>query len=133
MGRGAVDRRLFYSVGDFVANLAIGVIAGSVAWAIVGPSWNMWVAMFAMMALGMVIGLVLFFPIGIKLGAMEAMIPAMYTGMWAGMVVGMMDSMMDMPWRHAAEIGAACGIAEIVFIWIANTILRGIIRQPKVS
>lgn len=126
-----MDHRLFYVVGDFLANLAIGIIMGLIARAIVGPSWNMWAAMCAMMALGMVVGLVLFFPVGIKLGAMEAMIPAMYTGMWAGMVVGMMSAMMDLPWRHAAEMGAACGIAEIIFIWIANTILRGVTRQPR--
>jgi hypothetical protein len=124
-----LDHRLFYTVGDFVANLAIGVIAGLIAWTIVGPSWNMWAAMFAMMALGMIVGLVLFFPVGIKLGAMEAMIPAMYSGMWAGMVVGMMSAMIDMPMHHAAEMGAACGIGEIVFIWIANTILRGVTRR----
>jgi hypothetical protein len=28
-------------------------------------------------------------------------------------------------------MGAACGIAEIIFIWIANTILRGVTRQAK--
>lgn len=126
-----MDHRLFYVMGDFLANLVIGVIAGLVAWAIVGPHWNMWAAMFTMMALGMVIGLVIFFPVGIQLGAMEAMIPAMYTGMWAGMVVGMMSAMIPLPMWHAAQMGAACGIAEIIFIWIANTILRGIIRQPK--
>lgn len=133
MGRRTLDNRLFYVVGDFIANLAIGVIVGLVAWSIVSPSWNMWAAMFTMMALGMVLGLVLYFPIGSKLGAMEAMIPSMYTGMWAGMVVGMMSAMMDMGWQHAAEMGAACGIAEIIFIWVANTILRGVVRQPKVS
>ena len=107
------------------------MIAGLIAWAIVGPGWNMWVAMATMMALGMVVGLVLFFPVAIKLGAMEAMIPAMYTGMWAGMVVGMMDAMMGLSMRHAIEMGAACGIAEIIFIWIANTILRGVTREGK--
>lgn len=128
-----MDHRLFYAVGDFLANLAIGVIAGLIAWSIVSPSWNMWAAMAAMMALGMIVGLVLFFPVGIKLGAMEAMIPAMYSGMWAGMVVGMMSSMIAMPARHAAEMGAACGIGEIVFIWVANTILRGVARQPRTN
>ncbi len=120
-----MDHRLFYAVGDFLAALAIGMIAGLVSWAIVSPAWNMWAAMFAMMALGMVVGLVCYFPVGIKLGAMEAMIPAMYTGMWAGMVVGMMASMMPLPMHHAIEMGAACGIGETVFLWIANTILRG--------
>ncbi len=126
-----MDRRLSFALGDFIASLIIGMAAGFVAWALVGPGWNMWAAMAAMMAVGMVVGLVLFFPISMVLGAHEAMIPAMYTGMWAGMVVGMMDAMMDLPLRHALEMGAACGVAEIVFIWIANTLLRGVVRENK--
>ena len=129
MGRGALDHRLYYVVGDFLVSLLIGVVAGLAAWALVSPVWNMWAAMAAMMPLGMVIGMVIYFPLGSRLGAMEAMIPSMYTGMWAGMVVGMMSAMMPLPLRHAAEMGAACGIAEIIFIWIANSILRGVIRQ----
>ena len=128
-----MDRRLFYAAGDFLASLVIGIVAGLAAWAIVGPGWNMWAAMFVMMALGMVIGLVMFFPIARFLGAQEAMIPAMYTGMWAGMVVGMMGAMMPLPLPHAIEIGAACGIAEIIFIWIVNSVLRGKVREPGTS
>ncbi len=126
-----MDHRFVYVVGDFFASLVIGVIVGLVAWYLVSPGWNMWLAMFAMMALGMVLGLVLYFPIASRLGAMEAMIPAMYTGMWSGMVVGMIGAMMELPMRHAAELGAACGVAEIIFIWIANSILRGVTREKK--
>lgn len=124
-----MDHRLFYAVGDFLASLVIGIVAALAAWAIVGPGWNMWLAMIAMMALGMVIGLVLFFPISMKLGAMEAMIPAMYTGMWSGMMIGMIGAMMPLSWEHAAAMGAACGVGEIVFIWIANTMLRGVRKK----
>ena len=121
-----MDPRPLYALGDFLGSLLVGVVAATVAWAIVGPGWNMWVAMFAMMALGMVIGMVMFFPLGMKLGAMEAMIPAMYTGMWSGMMIGMIGAMMPLSWEHAAAMGAACGVGEIVFIWIANTMLRGV-------
>jgi hypothetical protein len=124
-----MDRRMFYAVGDFLASLLIGIVAGLVAWSIVSPGWNMWAAMAAMMPLGMVTGMILYFPIARFLGAQEAMIPAMYTGMWAGMVVGMMGAMMPLPMHHAIEMGAACGIAEIIFIWLANTILRGVTRE----
>lgn len=124
-----MDKRLFYVVGDLVANVIIGVIVALTAWAIVGPTWNMWLSMGSMMALGMVLGLVLFFPFSIKLGAHETMIPAMYTGMWAGMFVGMIASMMPLTLRHAAELGAMVGAAEIIFIWIVNTLLRGISRE----
>jgi hypothetical protein len=124
-----LDHRLFFVVGDFLANLTVGALVGLIAWALVGPGWNMWVAMFAMMALGMVVGLVCFFPVGLKLGAMEVMIPLMYSGMWAGMFVGMAEAMMPMPLLHALALGAACGIADILFIWVANGILRGVTRE----
>ena len=128
-----MDRRWYFAVGDFLASLLVGIAAGLAAWAIVSPDWNMWAAMALMMPLGMIIGLVLFFPIGALLGAHEAMIPAMYTGMWAGMVVGMIGAMMPLPLRHAIELGAACGIAEIIFIWIVNSVLRGKVREPGTS
>ncbi len=128
-----MDRRFFYAAGDFLGALAVGMLAAAIAWAIVSPAWNMWAAMFAMMALGMVIGTASFFLLGRWLGAMEAMIPAMYTGMWSGMVVGMMGSMMELPLRHALEMGAACGVGEIAFIWLANTLLRGVQRPAKGS
>lgn len=128
-----MDHRLYYVIGDFLVSLVIGMVAGLAAWAIVGQGWNMWAAMAAMMPLGMIIGMVIYFPIGSRLGAMEAMLPSMYTGMWAGMVVGMMEAMMPLTMRHALEMGAACGIAEIIFIWIANTILRGVTRETKAS
>jgi hypothetical protein len=128
-----VDSRLYYVLGDMLINLLIGMVAALAAWAIVGPGWNMWLAMAVMMPLGMVIGMLIYFPLGSRLGAMEAMIPSMYTGMWAGMVVGMMEAMMPLSLRHALEMGAACGIAEIIFIWIANTILRGVVRDRKAS
>lgn len=124
-----MDRRKFYVVGDLVANVTIGVIVALATWLIVGPNWNMWLSMISMTALGMVLGLVLFFPFSIKLGAHETMIPAMYTGMWAGMFVGMIAAMMPLTMRHAAELGAMVGGAEILFIWIVNTLLRGISRE----
>lgn len=126
-----MDHRLFYVVGDFLANLLLGVIVGVISWAIVGPGWNMIVAMFAMMALGMLLGLVFFFPAAIKLGAMEAMVPLMFTGMLSGMVVGMAGAMMPVPLADALAMGAASGVAGIGFIWVANSMLRGITREAE--
>lgn len=126
----SMDRRWQYAVGDLLAAVVIGVAAALAAWVIVSPAWNMWAAMALTMPLGMLIGLLLYFPIGSRLGAMEAMIPGMYTGMWAGMVTGMIAAMMHLPLRHAIEIGAACGVAETLFLWIANSLLRGVARQP---
>jgi len=124
---------LYYVVGDFLANLVLGVIVGAISWAIVGPGWNMIVAMFVMMAVGMLAGLFFFFPAAIKLGAMEAMVPLMFTGMVSGMVVGMAAAMMPLPLVNALLMGAASGVAGIAFIWIANSRLRGVTREAEES
>lgn len=124
-----MDHRLYFVAGDFLANLAVGAIVGLIAWAIVSPSWNMWIAMFAMMPVGTVVGLLLFFPIGMKLGAMEVMVPLMFSGELTGMVVGMAAAMAAMTASEAALLGAVTGAAGIFFIWAANTLLRGVTRE----
>jgi len=128
-----MDHRLFYVVGDFLANLATGLIVGLISWVIVGPAWNMLVAMVVMMSLGMLVGLIAFFPAAIKLGAMEAMVPLMFTGMLSGMVVGMTSAMMPLPLTNALIMGAASGAAGITFIWVANSKLRGITTEAEES
>jgi hypothetical protein len=126
-----LDHRLFFVAGDFIANIAIGAIVGVICWAIVSPSWNMWLAMFAMMPVGTIAGLILFFPVGIKLGAMEVMVPMMFSGELSGMVVGMGASMAVLTAGQAALLGAASGMAGIFFVWAANTILRGVTREAR--
>ena len=124
-----MDHRLYFAVGDFLANIAIGAIVGVVSWEIVGPGWNMWLAMLAMMALGNVVGLLFFFPVGIKLGAMETMVPLMLSGEFSGMVVGMTAAMMMLSALEAGLLGAASGLVGILFIWIVNARLRGVTRE----
>lgn len=126
-----MDHRLFYVIGDLIANVALGAIVGLISWAIVGPGWNMIVAMFVMMAVGMLAGLFAFFPAAIKLGAMEAMVPLMFSGMLSGMVVGMAAAMMPVSIMQGIVWGAASGFAGIAFIWIANSLLRGITREGE--
>ena len=126
-----MDHRLFYVVGDLLANLILGVIAGMISWAIVSPWWNMWIAMIVMMPIGMIAALIFFFPAAIKLGAMEAMVPLMLTGMLGGMVVGMAAAMQPLAFMDAFWLGGACGLAAIVFIWIANSLLRGVTRETQ--
>lgn len=126
-----MDKRLFFIVGDFVANIFSGALIGLLAWAIVDTGWNMWLAMLAMMLLGMVVGLVLFFPFSLKLGAMEVMLPLMFSGMLGGMVVGMLAAMVPLSLASALAHGAVSGFAGILCIWIANSMLRGIAYRSE--
>jgi len=124
-----VDHRLFFVVGDLLANILVGAIAGLLSWLIVDTGWNMVIAMFVMMAVGMIAGLVVFMAVTFKLGAMEVMVPVMFSGMLSGMFVGMALAMMPLTLADAAMYGGMSGVLGIVIVWIANSLLRGQTRQ----
>lgn len=120
-----MDSRLYFVLGDLVGNILVAALAGWLCSLLIGPGWNMWVAMVAAMILGMLLGLLLFFPLGILFGAMEVMLPIMFSGMLGGMVVGMWAAMAPLSGAGAAVIGGVCGLIGINFIWILNNSLRG--------
>jgi hypothetical protein len=72
-------------------------------------------------------------PISIKLGAMETMVPLMFTGMVSGMMMGMGEAMMTHSLAEAVGVGAIAGAGNIAFMWIANSLLRGVTRDGKSS
>ncbi|MAT50246.1 MAG: hypothetical protein CMK32_03565 [Porticoccaceae bacterium] len=120
-----MDRQLFFTLGDVVANLFVGFVMAAVAWLLVGTGWNMLIAMVAMMVLGMGLAVFLWFPIGIVLGAMEAMVPMMLTGMLSGMVVGMTAAMSSLSFSDASWKGLISGFVCFAFVWVMNSRLRG--------
>jgi hypothetical protein len=128
---GGLDQRFGYVIGDLVANVALGALVGLLSWLIVGPWWNMWIAMFVMMAIGSIVGFVGFMVTARWLGAMEAMVPLMFTGELAGMVVGMAIPMMPFSAAQGLVWGAACGAGAMVIIWVANALLRGVTRDGQ--
>jgi hypothetical protein len=128
-----LDSRIGYVLGDLLANVALGAVVGLFCWLIVGPAWNMWIAMFLMMAIGSIVGLVGFFIVSRWLGAMESMVPLMLTGELTGMVVGMFVPMMPFTPLRAIVWGLACGAASMAIIWIVNSLLRGVTREGDAS
>ncbi|SRR5690606_31734585 len=120
-----MDHRLYFVIGDLLANILVGLFVGWITWLLVSPGWNMWLAMVVMMVLGMVLAGLLFLPLGVFLGAMEVMIPTMLGGMLSGMVIGMWCAMAPLSGPAATALGGACGLLAIVAVWIANHSLRG--------
>ena len=121
-----MDHRLYFIFGDLVSNIAVGVLAALSAAALVGPGWNMFMAMVAMMPLAMALGLFLSLALGILFGAMEIMVPAMLTGMFSGMFSGMWLTMTDVPMMQLACLGAITGFAVTCIIWFVNGRMRGV-------
>jgi hypothetical protein len=121
-----MDSRLYFVLGDLASNILVGAIAGCLCALIIGVGWNMFFAMLLAMAIGMLVGLVLWIPLGMLFGAMEVMLPTMFGGMVSGMVVGMRAAMSPLSSDDALMMGAVCGLASIVAIWILNNSVRGL-------
>ena len=115
-----MDKRLFFVLGDLLANIVVGATVAWLTWLIVSTGWNMWLTMFVMMFFGMIIATILFFPFGYFFGAMEVMLPTMLTGMLSGMVVSMRCTMHTTSASYAIFLGAVCGLGSIVAVWILN-------------
>ena len=120
-----MDHRLFYIIGDVFSSALTGIVVALLSYALVSPAWPMLVAMPVMMILGMVVGLLLFFPLSIAFGAMEIMIPCMLGGMISGMTLGMWLTMQVLTVVGTVIIGAETALCTLLFVWVANTLLRG--------
>ena len=121
-----MDQRLFFVLGDLGMCLLVGAVVGWISSLIIGTGWGMFIAMLVMMAVGMFIAMLLWLPGSVAFGAMESMVPIMLTGMVSGMVVGMWASMQFVSGSSATFVGAVCGMASIVAVWILNNHIRGV-------
>jgi hypothetical protein len=45
-----IETRPYFVLGDLVSNIAVGALVGVVMAAVLGPAWNMFLAMFVTMA-----------------------------------------------------------------------------------
>ena len=121
-----MDHRLYFIFGDLVSNSVAGILSALCAALLVGPGWNMFVAMLVMMALAMALCFVLSLALGILFGAMEIMVPVMLSGMFSGMFAGMWLAMATVPLLQLIWLGLVTGLVTTVIIWLVNARLRGI-------
>ena len=119
-----METRLYFIVGDLIANIVTGALVGAACALIFGPAWNMWLAMLVGMIVGMAIALPLFLLLGALFGAMEVMIPTMLTAMVVSMVIPMAAAMTPISVAGAAQQGAWYGVGTLAMCYAANAIIR---------
>ncbi len=122
-----MERRLYFLLGDCLANIVTGVLAAWGGMAVVGDDWHMVPAMVAGMLVGMAISFFSQFPFLIFFGAMEVMLPVMLTGMVAGMAGAMMPMMAGegMALMDLFLVGAGLGVAVLIYTYGLNALARG--------
>jgi hypothetical protein len=119
---------LYFCIGDYLAGLLTGLLTAFAVRAIIGPQWDMVLAMLVGMAVGMLLHLtllLLFIPL---LGTFEVMIPSAVIGMYGGMLFGMRDSMQQayVSRDMALAVGALFGLVVVFGIRWWDRQLRGV-------
>jgi hypothetical protein len=117
----------YFGLGDYAAGALTGVLTALVVRGVIGPHWDMVLAMLVGMALGMIVHLLLGLLLTPLLGAFEVMIPGAMIGMYGGMLFGMRDSMQyaDISLRTALAVGALFGLLVVFGVHWWNRQLRG--------
>jgi len=124
----------YFRLGDYVAGALTGVLTAFAVRMIVGPQWDMVVAMLVGMGMGMFVHLtllLLFIPL---LGMFEVMMPLAMIGMYGGMLFGMRDSMQQayIPLSTALVVGAVFGFF-VVFVthWWDRQLRGAVFARPE--
>jgi len=120
---------LYFRIGDYLAGALTGVLTALAVRLIVGPHWDMVLAMLVGMAVGMIAHLILglvFMPL---LGGFEVMMPGAMIGMYGGMLFGMRDSMQqaDVSLRMALAVGAFFGLLVVFGVRWWDRQLKGVV------
>ncbi len=120
-----VEIRPYFVLGDLACNAAAGAVIGALMVLIVGPEWNMFVAM----VIGTVVGTVLSIPLALlaagMFGAMEVLVPVMTTGMATGMVVSAVATDAVLTTGSGAVLGLEVGVVVLIATYLANAVIRG--------
>ena len=117
--------KLYFLVGDTIANAFTGTIAALSCLMVFDSEWNMLLAMMLGMALGMFVSLISISLVFIRyFGAMEIMVPTMLGGMLSGMLFAMGITMTELSASDAIVGGALVGLLTLLATRVADSKLR---------
>ena len=127
--RKAESEAAYFVLGDYVAGGLTGVLTALAVRAIVGPDWDVVLAMLVGMVVGMMTHISLLLLLVPLLGTFEVMIPGSMIGMYGGMLFAMRDSMQQaqVPLSTALAVGVLFGLVVVFGIRWWDRQLKGVV------
>ncbi len=110
--------RLYFRIGDYLAGALTGGITALAVRMLVGPQWDMVLAMLVGMAAGMSVHLILLLVLVPLFGDFEVMMPGALIGMYGGMLFGMRDSMQ----QAYVSLGLACAVGVLWGVLVVSAV-----------
>lgn len=116
-------RRFFFSLGDFIFFMAIGIATTLVTHGTHQLGWSVWIACPVGMVVAMALQMLMAVCVSPLLGSIEAMTPSMVLGMLAPMPVCVLHIMGRESTHSAAVVwGIAAGMLMFAFVLWYSTI-----------
>lgn len=117
-----MEKRLYFVLGDLIANILVATVAVAVTAWLIGGSWGM----IPGMIVGMVLGMIIAIPLTVAvlaplLGIMEVMAPCMLGGMFGGMWGGMWP----LQGEEILRWGVGTGVAAFALVYALNSVMTG--------
>ena len=111
-----MERRLYFIVGDVLANASTGALVAVACTSTVADAVPMALAMPIGMVVGGIMAMLLAVALTVAFGAFEVMLPVMTTGM----LVGMVALMRVVPPGAVAVSGAAAGLVVLIATYLLD-------------
>ncbi len=118
---------LYFRLGDYLAGALTGGLTALAVRMLVGPQWDMVVAMLVGTAAGMTVHLLLLLVLVPLVGDFEVMMPGALIGMYGGMLFGMRDSMQQayVSLEMACAVGVLWGLLVVLGVRWLDQQLKG--------
>ena len=112
-------------LGEYVAGVTTALATALPIHALVGPGFDMVLAMLVGSAVGMAVHLALSLVFGPFVGMWQVMTTGSLIGMYGGMFFGMRDSMQSVSSSQVAEVAAVTGVVVTASVRLYDRSIRG--------
>ncbi len=112
------------TLAEYGAGASIAIATAIPIHALVGPDWDLVLAMLLGTAIGIAAHVLLGFALGALIGMFQVMIAGSLIGMYGGMLFAMRDAMQPASWSQTIVVAIVFGVLVVAGVQLYDRALR---------